>query len=480
MIKLKDKNINGGRSLENLGMILEWLSDKIYVYLVFGLLVLCGIYFTIKIRFSQITLLPESVKYLKEKSHKGNISSFQALMTCTASKVGTANIAGIATAVVTGGPGAIFWIWLMAVIGSASSIVEATLAQMYKVRSSENNLFVGGPAYYIKNALGKKRLGTLFAGLFVFCYMFAFSALQSNNMSTAFENFIPSYRETPWPWIIGIVFTCVIGLVVFGGMYRISFVSSYLVPTMASVYLLVGVYIMITNIGRMPEIFSMIFRDAFDFKSIAGGFAGSVVLLGIKRGLLSNEAGMGSAPNSAATADTSHPAKQGVMQILSVGIDTFFICSTSAFIILLSKTKLSPDMQGIPLMQKAVSSQVGAWGEYFIAKSVVCFAFSAIIGNFGISEPNILFIKEDEKFVKTVRTVCLIAVAGGCVITPKFVWSLAEIAMALLATVNLVSITMLTNKFMLCFKDYLRQRKTGKEITFNAPQCGINDTTLWK
>lgn len=431
-------------------------------------------------RFAQIRLFPESIKYLREKSHNGKVSSFQALMTCTASKVGTANIAGVATAVVVGGPGAIFWIWLMAVIGSASSIVEATLAQMYKVKSKENGLFVGGPAYYIKNALGKKRLGIIFATLFVFCYMFAFSALQANNMSTAFENFIPSYRNTAWPWIIGIIFTCLIAVVVFGGIYRISFVSSYLVPAMATVYLLVGIYIFFTNINRIPEVFSLIFRDAFDFKAITGGFSGSVVLLGIKRGLLSNEAGMGSAPNSAATADTSHPVKQGIMQVLSVGIDTFFICSTSAFIILLSKVKLNSEMQGIPLMQKAVSSQVGAWGEYFIAVSVVCFAFSAIIGNFGISEPNILFIKEDEKFVKCLRTICLFAVAGGCVLSPKLVWNLADIAMALLAIVNLVAITMLTDKFMICFKDYLKKRKSGKDIVFNATECGIDDTTLWK
>lgn len=467
-------------NLENINMILEWISDKIYVYLILGLLILCGIYFTIKMRFAQIRLFPESIKYLREKSHNGKVSSFQALMTCTASKVGTANIAGVATAVVVGGPGAIFWIWLMAVIGSASSIVEATLAQMYKVKSKENGLFVGGPAYYIKNALGKKRLGIIFATLFVFCYMFAFSALQANNMSTAFENFIPSYRNTAWPWIIGIIFTCLIAVVVFGGIYRISFVSSYLVPAMATVYLLVGIYIFFTNINRIPEVFSLIFRDAFDFKAITGGFSGSVVLLGIKRGLLSNEAGMGSAPNSAATADTSHPVKQGIMQVLSVGIDTFFICSTSAFIILLSKVKLNSEMQGIPLMQKAVSSQVGAWGEYFIAVSVVCFAFSAIIGNFGISEPNILFIKEDEKFVKCLRTICLFAVAGGCVLSPKLVWNLADIAMALLAIVNLVAITMLTDKFMICFKDYLKKRKSGKDIVFNATEYGIDDTTLWK
>ncbi len=466
--------------LEKLDIILKHFNDAIYSYVILWLLVICGIYFTFKLKFSQARLFPDSIRYLKEKSHKGKISSFQALMTCTASKVGTANIAGVALAIVVGGPGAIFWMWLMAIIGSASSIVEATLAQMYKEKDEKTGLFIGGPAYYIKNALGKKKLGILFSSLFIFCYMFAFSALHANNMSMAFERLIPNYHSSIWAWVIGIIFTSLIAVVVLGGMYRISFVSSYLVPIMATVYLLMGFYIIISNITRMPAVFHLIFSNAFDFHSITGGFAGSVVLLGIKRGLLSNEAGMGSAPNSAATADTSHPVKQGVMQIISVSIDTLLICSTSAFIILLSKSDLSPKLSGVSLMQTAVSSQVGTWGEYFIAASIVCFAFSSIIGNFGISEPNILFIKNNPTFVKTLKTICLIAVGMGCVIRPSIVWNLADVAMALLAIVNLVAIVLLSNKFMVCFKDYLKQRKKGKNPEFNATECGIKDTVLWK
>ena len=469
-----------GCILENLTSALELISNNIYAYIILWVIGFCGLYFSFKLRFAQIWLLPNAVKYLKERPHEGSVSSFQAIMTCTASKVGTANIAGVATAVVVGGPGAIFWMWLMAIIGSASSIVEATLAQMYKTKDKNTGLFIGGPSYYIRDALGKKRLGILFSSLFIFCYMFAFNALHANNMSTAFEGFIPNYRSTIWPWIIGIIFASLVACVVFGGIYRISFVSSYLVPTMASIYLLVGFYIIITNITQMPHVLAMIFKDAFDFKSISGGFAGSVVLLGIKRGLLSNEAGMGSAPNSAATADTSHPAKQGVMQIISVAIDTLLICSTSAFIILLSKSPLDPEMQGVPLMQTAISSQVGAWGRYFVVVSIVCFAFSSIIGNFGISEPNILFIKNNRKVVNILKAICICGICGGCVLSPKLVWNLADIAMALLALVNLFSITMLTKKFSLCFKDYLRKRKSGEELTFNAPECGVTDTTLWK
>lgn len=465
--------------LEYINVVLESLSNKIYVYVILWLLIASGIYFSIKLKFSQIKMIPSAISYMTEKSKKGNVSSFQALMTCTASKVGTANIAGVAIAVVTGGPGAIFWMWIMAIIGSASSVVESTLAQMYKRKDPKTGLFIGGPAYYIKYALGKKKIGVLFACLFIFCYMFAFSALHANNMSTSFETLIPDYWNTSWPLIIAFVFTTLIALVVFGGIYRISFVSSYLVPFMATTYLLLGLYILVTNFYRIPEIFVLIFKDAFDFKSISGGFAGSVILMGIKRGLLSNEAGMGSAPNSAATADTTHPMKQGIMQVLSVCIDTILICSTSAFIILLSKTPLSTDMQGVPLMQTAVTSQVGGWGSYFIACSVVCFAFSAIIGNFGISEPNILFIKNSAKFTTILKAICLSAVALGCLISPKIVWNIADIAMAMLAIVNLISIVCLTDKFMVCYKDYKKQKKAGLNPTFNSKDCGIKNADCW-
>lgn len=466
--------------MDYLSSLLGTISDSIYGYFVFALIIGCGLYFTFRLKFAQFWLFGDSVKYMTEKSGKGKVSSFQALMTCTASKVGTANIAGVAIAVVTGGPGAIFWMWIMAIIGSASSIVEATLAQMYKSKSDSGKMFIGGPAYYIKKALNMPRLGAIFSGLFVFCYMFAFNMLQSYNMSSAFETFIPNYHETIWQWVVGAIFTILVSLVVFGGLYRISFVSSYLVPAMASIYLLVGLYIFVTNIHHVPAVMEMIFKDALDFKSIYGGWLGSLVLLGIKRGLLSNEAGMGSAPNSAATAVTSHPVKQGLMQILSVTIDTLIICSTSAFMIFLSKWELSPDMAGIPLMQRAVSSQVGHWGAYFIGFSVVCFSFSAVIGNFGISEPNILFIKNNKKVVNTVRIICLLGVLFGAVVDAGVVWNLADIAVAMLATLNLVVIFSLRGKFMACFKDYLKQRKEGKDPVFKAEECGIYDTTEWK
>lgn len=461
-------------------MVMKLISDNIYAYVVVWLIFACGLYFAVKIRFSQFRLFPDSIRYMTEKSGKGKISSFQALMTCTASKVGTANIAGVAMAVVTGGPGAIFWMWVMALIGMASSMAECTLAQMYKKKGEGGKLFMGGPAYYISSALKKPKIATLFSALFVFCYMFAFSALQANNMSSAFESFIPNYHGTFWPWVVGAVFTLLLSCVVFGGLYRISFVSSYLVPAMSAMYLLVGFYILVTNVPQIPAMFGLIFKDAFNFHSFYGGFTGSVVLLGIKRGLLSNEAGMGSAPNSAATATTSHPMKQGIMQIISVTIDTLIICSSSAFTILLSRCDLVPGTAGIPLMQSAVSSQVGGWGSYFIGISVICFAFSAIIGNFGISEPNIMYIKNSKKLATVLRAICLVAVLCGCVVKAALVWHLADIAMAGLAILNLVVIFLLRDRFFVCFKDYIKQRKEGKDPVFKAEECGIYDTTEWK
>ncbi len=460
--------------------ILATISDAIYIYILVGLLVICGLYFTIRTKFSQLRLFSDSVKFLTEKASGKKVSSFQALMVCTASKVGTANIAGIATAIVIGGPGSIFWMWIMALIGSASSMAEATLAQMYKSKSKDGSSFIGGPSYYIEKALGKRWLGVVFSSLFLFCFLFGFNALQAHNMSSSLKYYIPNYECTAWPLIIGLVFAVLISLVVFGGMKRIGFVSSYLIPVMASIYILMGLYIIITNFGKLPQVFSDILSTAFNFPSVFGGFAGSAMLIGIKRGLLSNEAGMGSAPNAAASADTSHPVKQGIAQVLSVFIDTVMICSTSAFIVLLSGIDLHTKTIGIPLMQQAIRNQVGEWGIHFITFSVATFAFSAIIGNFGISESNILFIKDSPKLLKTIRIISILPIIFGCVASASVVWNLADISMATIATLNIVAIILLSNRYMICLKDYMNQRKHKKDPVFNAPACGINDTELWK
>ncbi len=466
--------------MDYINSILTPISDFLYIYVLVALLIICGVYFTILGGFSQIRFFPEAIKSIGEKSEGKKVSSFQALMICTASKVGTANIAGVATAIVIGGPGSIFWMWAMAIIGSASSMAEATLAQIYKIKSKDGNSFIGGPAYYISQALGKRKLGVLFSSLFVFCFLFGFNALQAHNMSSALEYYIPNYENTFWPYVTGIILSSLVGYVVFGGMKRIGFVSSYLVPAMASIYILTGLYIIVSNFSQLPTVFSLIFESAFDFKSIFGGLSGSAILIGIKRGLLSNEAGMGSAPNAAASADTSHPFKQGIAQIISVFIDTILICSTSAFILLLSEVNLNTSVTGMPLMQKALENHLGVWGVHFITLSVSAFAFSAIIGNFGFCEPNILFIKDSPKLLKVIRILSFFPIMFGCVATASVAWNLADISMAFIAIINIITILILSNRYKVCRKDYLRQKATKKDPVFKARDCGIKDTVLWK
>ena len=312
-------------------------DDFLYTYILVFLLAFCAIYFTARTKFVQIRYLKDMFTQLFEKKHvegSKSISSFQAMMVSTASRVGTGNIAGIATAVALGGPGAIFWMWLMALLGAASAFVESTLAQIWKVRGKDGE-FRGGPAYYIQQALGQRWLGIVFAVLLIICYAYGFNGLQAYNMASALEYYIPDYATNGTAVVLGIVLMVMTAFVIFGGSKRISVISSILVPIMAVAYLALGFGITILNLHLLPEAFGYIFQSAFDFESIFGGFAGSVVVLGLKRGLFSNEAGMGSAPNAAATASVSHPVKQGLVQTLSVYLDTMLVCTCSAFIVLI-------------------------------------------------------------------------------------------------------------------------------------------------
>ena len=372
-----------------LNNILSAVNDWMYTYLLLFLLVGTGIYFTVRTRFVQLRLLKEAFHVLKEKAGEENgkkqVSSFQALMISTASRVGTGNIAGIATAIAAGGAGAVFWMWLMAVIGGASAFIESTLAQVYKVKDKEE--FRGGPSYYMEKALGKRWLGILFSVLLIICFAYGFNGLQSFNMSSSLEYYIPGYSDTVYPMIVGLVLAVGTAFVIFGGVHRIGFITSVIVPIMAGAYLLIGLYTIITNITELPRVFSMIFSQAFDFRAFAGGMAGSAVVIGIKRGLFSNEAGMGSAPNASASASVSHPAKQGMVQVLSVFIDTLLICSATAMMLLLSGVQgESGVLDGIPFVQKAISANVGNWGIHFITLSIFAFAFSSLIGNYYYAE----------------------------------------------------------------------------------------------
>lgn len=463
---------------------LSHVNDFLYSYILIFLLVGAGIYFSIRTRFVQLTLLKDAFLALKEKSSDGEnasgkpVSSFQALMISTASRVGTGNIAGIATALAAGGPGAIFWMWIMAVIGGASAFVESTLAQVYKVKDGDS--FRGGPSYYIERALKKRWLGVLFSVLLICCFAYGFNGLQAYNISSSFEYYVKDYSNTMLPAVVGAVLALLTAVVIFGGVHRISFITSVLVPIMAGIYILVGVYVTVTNLSSVPEMFQTILSEAFDIESIIGGFAGSTVLIGIKRGLFSNEAGMGSAPNASASAAVSHPVKQGLVQILSVFIDTLLICTTTAFILLLSNVKGVPGtLDGIPYVQAALQSSVGTWGIHFITFSIFAFAFTSLVGNYYYAEANILFIKNSPVLLNLFRITCLIAIFFGAQANFSTVWNLADVLMGLMALVNIFAILLLGNIAFRVLDDYRAQKKQGKDPVFQSSSLNLTDTDAW-
>ena len=465
-----------------LNEILGAVNDFMYTYLLLFLLVGTGIYFTVRTRFVQVRLLKESFRVLKERAGEENgkkqVSSFQALMISTASRVGTGNIAGIATAIAAGGAGAVFWMWLMAVIGGASAFIESTLAQVYKVKDKEE--FRGGPSYYMEKALGKRWIGVLFSVLLIICFAYGFNGLQSFNMSSSLEYYIPGYGDTVYPMIVGLVLAVGTAFVIFGGVHRIGFITSVIVPIMAGAYLLIGLVTIVLNLKELPLVFSMILSQAFDFQAFAGGMAGSAVVIGIKRGLFSNEAGMGSAPNASASASVSHPAKQGMVQVLSVFIDTLLICSATAMMLLLSGVQGEPGvLDGIPFVQKAISANVGSWGIHFITISIFAFAFSSLIGNYYYAESNILFIKNNKTLLLIFRISCLVAVFLGAQADFSMMWNIADIPMGCMATVNILVILVLGNVAIKVLKDYEKQRKEGKDPVFKAKDVGIDHTDCW-
>ncbi len=412
------------------------------------------------------------------KDGKKQVSSFQALMISTASRVGTGNIAGIATAIAAGGPGAVFWMWVMAVIGSASAFIESTLAQVYKVKDGKD--FRGGPSYYMEKALGKRYLGIIFSVLLIICFAYGFNGLQSFNMSSSLEYYIPGYADSVYPAVIGAVLAAATAFVIFGGVHRIGFITSVIVPVMAGGYLLMGLATMVMNAGRIPEVFALIFREAFDGRAIFGGFAGSAVVIGIKRGLFSNEAGMGSAPNASASAAVSHPAKQGLVQVLSVFIDTLLICSATAMMLLLSGVEgKSGVLDGIPYVQQAISANVGTWGIHFITFSIFTFAFSSLVGNYYYAESNIKFIKDDKRLLFVFRVSCLLAVFLGAQADFSVIWNVADITMGGMAVLNIVVILLLGGTAVKVLRDYEEQKKRGVEPVFRAEELGIENTECW-
>ena len=471
----------------------EWLVEFtgnidsfMYTYILLILLVATGIYFTIRTKCVQVRYLKDMFKQVTERKHvegQKSISSFQALMVSTASRVGTGNIAGVATAIALGGPGAVFWMWLMAIVGAASAFIESTLAQIWKVRGKEGE-FRGGPAYYIEKALGQRWLGIVFSVLLILCYAFGFNGLQAYNACSALEYYVPDYNENGLAMIMGLVLVLMTATVIFGGQKRISVITSIVVPIMALAYIAIALWTTISNITWLPAAFGILFESAFDFDSIFGGFAGSVVMLGIKRGLYSNEAGMGSAPNAAATASVSHPVKQGLVQSLSVYIDTILICTCSAIMVLIFYVQdptVAEGLNGMPLIQMAVNNSVGVAGIHFITFAIFAFAYSSLIGNYFYAESNFRFIfPESKKGLFVFRIACLAAILYGAVNSFDLAWNLADIFMGFMAIVNLIAILLLGKWALKALDDYSEQKKKGLDPVFLSSSIpGLPKTDCW-
>lgn len=460
-------------------MFLEIIQDTgnfIWTYIMAGILVLVGLYFTFRMKFTTLTMIPEMFKLIGEKTVDGKgVSSFQAFCISAAARVGTGNMAGVAIAIAVGGPGAVFWMWLIAFLGAASGFVEATLAQIYKTRDGAS--FRGGPAYYMEKALGARWLGVTFAVIIALTFGLAFNTVQANTIVSAFHNSFGVSKE-----LMAVLLTIGSAIIIFGGTKLIVKVSEVIVPIMAGGYILLALGIIIFNITEIPHAFAIIFQDAFGIKEISGGAFGIAIIQGIKRGLFSNEAGMGSAPHAAATANVSHPVKQGLIQTLGVYVDTFGVCTSTAFIVLLSGLYTSEGTDGIVLTQNALESLVGSWAGIFIALMVLLFAFTSIVGNYFYGESNINFIKKSKTWLFIYRLAVVAVVAVGSLAGLDLVWGIADIFMAIMAFINLIAIVLLGNIAFRALRDYRQQKRAGKDPHFSANSIpGIHnvDEDIW-
>ncbi|EHB54332.1 alanine/glycine:cation symporter family protein [Paenibacillus lactis] len=452
------------------------INDFLWSKLLIVLLIAGGLYFTFGTKFLQFRLLGEMFRVIREAKPKakGSISPFQAFAISMAARVGTGNITGVAIAISLGGPGAVFWMWVIAVIGSASSFIESTLAQIYKIKDGAGG-FRGGPAYYIQQGLKKRWMGALFAVLITLSFGLVFNAVQSNTITIAFENSFGSNRLT-----VGLVMAAIFAVIIFGGVKRIAKMSELIVVVLAVLYVGAALYIILANITKLPEVLTLIVKGAFGYEQIAGGTLGAALMNGIKRGLFSNEAGMGSAPNAAATATTSHPAKQGLVQSLGVLIDTLVICTSTAFIILFTGAYKQTGLDGVALTQAALGMEMGAWASDFLAIMIFLFAFSTLLGNYYYGETNIEFLKSNRAWIWLYRACVLAMVIFGSVTSVKLVWDLADLFMGLMAIVNLIAITLLSKVAFAALKDYLKQRREGLDPVFTKASIkGLEDVECW-
>ena len=497
-----------------LGEIIADLSNWMYTYLLVILLVAAGLFFTIRNRFPQLRLLREAIRVVVERPEKeGSVSSFQALMVSTASRVGTGNIIGVSVAICMGGYGAVFWMWLIALLGGATAFTESTLAQIYKRRNPETGESYGGPAYYIEAALHSRPLAVLFALSLIATYAGGFNMLCSYNLQSTFSGY--SFYSPEWtPWIIGGIVALLTGYCVMGGGKRIIAFASTLVPIMGGLYVLVALVVIVMNVGLIPQVFGRIFSEAFDFQAIFAGFTGSAVMQGVKRGLFSNEAGVGGPPppppaapahpppqqgggargwgvrgtpgvrgpppNAAASANVSHPVKQGLVQMLSVFLDTLVICSATAFMLLCSGVEPAVELQGAPYVQSALAASFGTLGPVFITVAMVLFAFTTLIGNLYYVDNALAYLLghvPSKRFMVVFRLIAMGLIFLGAGLTLDLVWNLSDVLMGVMVLINIPVIAVLSRPAAAALRNYTEQRRAGKNPVFRAADIGLKEKT---
>ncbi|OCB77912.1 alanine/glycine:cation symporter family protein [Flavobacterium crassostreae] len=462
-----------------------------------ALIILClgtGLYFSIKTRFLQVRHIKEMFRLLFDgKSSESGVSSFQALSMSLAGRVGTGNIAGVATAIAFGGPGAMFWMWMVAFLGASTAFVEATLAQIYKEKHLGQ--FRGGPAFYIERGLGIKWFGILFAVVSVISAGLLLPGVQANSVADGIQN---AFQIDGW--ISGAVVAVIFGAIVFGGVKRIAKFTEFIVPIMAIGYILIVLIIIAIDIDQLPGVISLVFKSAFNLQAGFGAVFGLAIQWGVKRGIYSNEAGQGTAPHIAAAANVSHPTKQGLVQSFSVYIDTLLVCSATGFMLLITGKYnvqnpafgsggtefLYHGAQNVSVgpgfTQSAMDSVLPGFGSYFVAIALFFFAFTTILAYYYIAETNISYLTRNLKspvYTHLLKIIMMLVIMYGSINQAKLAWDIGDLGVGLMAWFNIIAILLLQKPALLALKDYEKQRKEGKDPVFNPEDIGVSNAHIW-
>jgi len=478
-------------TFENLNSWLNNAEEWLWTWVGTGIVAIVALYFTFRTGAVQIRMIPNMLRSITERTQKDesapdrrkSLSSFQAFTVSAAARVGTGNISGVAGAIFLGGPGAVVWMWVMAIFTSAASFIESTLAQLYKARRADT--YKGGPAFYIHRGLGSRVFGGIFAVLFIFCFALAFTSLQANTIVDAVDGAVAVYTDPealPWlPIVIGAILAAFTAFIVIGGMRRVATVAQNLVPLMALIYLVLGLIIVLTNAEELPRVISQLFTGAFDFQAVGGGAVGTAIMHGVQRGMLSNEAGMGSVPNVAATSSISHPVKQGLVQTLGVYFDTLLVCSITAFIVLVAFPDVSAGGEGLVMVQESLTSSFGALGAVALAAIMFLLAFTSVLGNYSYGEANMNYLTRSRGWLQAFGWAVTLMVFIGSVISVELAWSIAGVSMIVIAVINLVVITLLSKPALILFHHYQTERKAGRNPIFLASDLPeIENVECWE